>query len=40
MLYEVITLDMWRKWPDSEAAAFLGDKLLAKGVRNVRNNFV
>ena len=28
-------LDMWRKWPDSEAAAFLGDKLLAKGVRNV-----
>ena len=28
-------LEMWRKWSDSEAAAFLGDKLLAKGVRNV-----
>ena len=28
-------LDMWRKWPNSEAAAFLGDKLLEKGVRNV-----
>ena len=28
-------LDLWRKWPDSEAAAFLGEKLLDKGVRNV-----
>jgi len=28
-------LEIWRKWPDSEAAAFLGDKLLEKGVRNV-----
>lgn len=28
-------LDIWRKWPESEAAAFLSDKLLEKGVRNV-----
>ena len=28
-------LDIWRKWPDSEAAAFLSGKLLEKGVRNV-----
>jgi C4-dicarboxylate-binding protein DctP len=28
-------LDLWRKWPESEAAAFLGEKLLEKGVRNV-----
>lgn len=28
-------LELWRKWPKSEAAAFLGDKLLDKGVRNV-----
>lgn len=28
-------LELWRKWPKSEAAAFLGDKLLEKGVRNV-----
>lgn len=28
-------LEIWRKWPDSEAAAFLSDKLLEKGVRNV-----
>lgn len=28
-------LDIWRKWPKSEAAAFLGKKLLEKGVRNV-----
>jgi len=28
-------IELWRKWPSSEAAAFLGDKLLAKGVRNV-----
>ena len=28
-------LEIWRKWPDSEAAAFLLQKLLEKGVRNV-----
>jgi TRAP-type C4-dicarboxylate transport system substrate-binding protein len=28
-------LDLWRKWPQSEAAAFLGEQLLKKGVRNV-----
>lgn len=28
-------LEMWRQWPDSEAAAYLGDKLLEKGVRNI-----
>lgn len=28
-------LDVWRNWPESEAAAFLGDKLRAKGVQNV-----
>ncbi len=28
-------LDIWRKWPDSEAAAFLGQKLEEKGVKNV-----
>jgi len=28
-------IEIWRKWPDSEAAAFLSDKLLEKGVRNV-----
>lgn len=28
-------LEIWRKWPDSEAAAFLSEKLLEKGVRNV-----
>lgn len=27
-------LDLWRKWPQSEAAAFLADKLLEKGVKN------
>lgn len=27
-------LDLWRKWPTSEAAAFLSDKLLEKGVKN------
>ncbi|MCB1510553.1 MAG: TRAP transporter substrate-binding protein DctP [Hyphomicrobiaceae bacterium] len=26
---------LWKKWPKSEAAAFLGDQLLKKGVRNV-----
>mgnify|MGYP002713072615 CR=1 FL=1 len=28
-------IELWRKWPKSEAAAFLGDKLMQKGVRNV-----
>ena len=28
-------MDVWRKWPTSEAAAFLAEKLLEKGVRNV-----
>lgn len=28
-------LEIWRKWPDSEAAKFLEEKLLDKGVRNV-----
>lgn len=28
-------LDMWRKWPESEAAAFLTEKLREKGVQNV-----
>lgn len=28
-------LNIWRKWPESEAAAFLDGKLLEKGVRNV-----
>ncbi|MDG2011891.1 MAG: TRAP transporter substrate-binding protein DctP [Pirellulaceae bacterium] len=28
-------LDMWRKWPESEAAGFLTDKLREKGVQNL-----
>lgn len=28
-------LDMWRRWPDSEAAGFLSGKLREKGVQNV-----
>lgn len=28
-------IEVWKKWPDSEAAAFLSEKLLDKGVRNV-----
>lgn len=28
-------VDIWRKWPTSEAAAFLEEKLLEKGVKNV-----
>jgi C4-dicarboxylate-binding protein DctP len=28
-------LDIWRQWPDSDAATFLSEKLLEKGVRNV-----
>jgi TRAP-type C4-dicarboxylate transport system substrate-binding protein len=33
--YAFNDLDLWRKWPESEAAAFLSEKLLEKGVRNV-----
>ncbi|MCF8482755.1 MAG: TRAP transporter substrate-binding protein DctP [Rhodospirillum sp.] len=33
--YTMSSLDAWRKWPTSEAAAFLEKKLLEKGVRNV-----
>tara|TARA_R110002126_G_scaffold291569_1_gene453735 strand:- start:26951 stop:27934 length:984 start_codon:yes stop_codon:yes gene_type:complete len=28
-------IDVWRKWPDSDAAAFLGEKLEEKGLKNV-----
>lgn len=28
-------LDMWRQWPETEAAAFMEEKLLEKGLRNV-----
>ena len=28
-------IELWKKWPKSEAAAFLGEQLLKKGVRNV-----
>lgn len=28
-------VEIWKKWPESEAAAFLSAKLLEKGVRNV-----
>lgn len=28
-------IEIWKKWPTSEAAAFLEDKLLEKGVKNV-----
>ena len=28
-------IDIWKKWPESEAAAYLGDKLRDKGVQNV-----
>jgi len=33
--YTMSSIDAWRKWPTSEAAAFLEDRLLKKGVRNV-----
>ncbi len=33
--YAFSDLEIWRNWHDSEAAAFLGDKLLEKGVKNV-----
>ncbi|MBY6048764.1 TRAP transporter substrate-binding protein DctP [Vannielia litorea] len=28
-------IEIWKKWPESEAAAFLEEKLLEKGVKNV-----
>ena len=28
-------IEIWKQWPDSEAAAFLEEKLLEKGVKNV-----
>lgn len=28
------SIDLWRQWPESEAAGFLSEKLLEKGVRN------
>lgn len=28
-------VDIWKKWPESEAAGFLSEKLLEKGVRNI-----
>lgn len=33
--YTMSSIEAWKKWPDSEAAAFLEERLLKKGVRNV-----
>lgn len=33
--YAFSDMEIWRKWPESEAAAFLADKLEEKGVKNV-----
>ena len=33
--FSMSSIDSWRKWPNSEAANFLAQKLLAKGVKNV-----
>ena len=33
--YAFSDMEIWRKWPESEAAAFLEEKLLEKGVKNV-----
>lgn len=33
--YTMSSIEAWKKWPQSEAAAFLEDRLLKKGVRNV-----
>lgn len=33
--YAFSDMEIWRKWPTSEAAAFLSEKLLEKGLRNV-----
>lgn len=35
MPYAFSDIEMWKKFPDSEAAAFLADKLEEKGVKNV-----
>jgi TRAP-type C4-dicarboxylate transport system substrate-binding protein len=33
--YTMASMEAWERWPTSEAAAFLEEKLLRKGVRNV-----
>jgi C4-dicarboxylate-binding protein DctP len=33
--YSMSSLELWRKWPDSEAAQFLEKKLEEKGVKNI-----
>ncbi|MEK9970149.1 MAG: TRAP transporter substrate-binding protein DctP [Ferrovibrio sp.] len=33
--YTMSSIEAWKKWPTSEAAAFLEDRLLKKGVKNV-----
>ncbi|BCH28544.1 C4-dicarboxylate ABC transporter [Mesorhizobium sp. L-8-10] len=33
--YTMSSIEAWKKWPTSEAAAFLEEKLLEKGVKNV-----
>lgn len=33
--YTMSSIEAWKKWPTSEAAAYLEDKLLEKGVKNV-----
>lgn len=33
--YTMSSIEAWKKWPTSEAAAFLEEKLLEKGVKNI-----
>lgn len=33
--YTMSSIEAWKKWPDSEAAAFLDEKLAEKGVKNI-----
>jgi len=33
--YTMSSIEAWKKWPTSEAAAFLEDKLLDKGIKNI-----
>ncbi|MFN3937117.1 MAG: TRAP transporter substrate-binding protein DctP [Gemmobacter sp.] len=33
--YTMSSIEAWKKWPTSEAAAYLEDKLLEKGVKNI-----
>lgn len=33
--YTMSSIEAWKQWPTSEAAAYLEDKLLEKGVRNI-----